>query len=38
VKGEWHIQLPNGVSVSFMGAAVDTDTLAAVLNTAVHLG
>ena len=38
VKGEWHIQLPNGVSVSFMGAVVDSDTLAAVLNTAAHLG
>ena len=38
VAGEWHIQLPNGVSVSFTGTAMDADALAAVLNTAARLG
>ena len=38
VDSEWHIQLPNGVSVSFTGTAVDADALTAVLNTAARLG
>ncbi len=33
VGGDWRIQLPNGVSVSFSGT-VDVRTLTAVLNTA----
>jgi len=33
---EWHIQLPNGVSVAFSGA-VDAGTLTTVLNTAAAL-
>jgi len=37
VGSEWHIQLPNGVSVSFSGL-VDTATLTTVLNTAATLG
>ena len=34
VDGEWHLQLPNGVLVTFTGAAVDADALATVLSTA----
>ena len=37
VGSEWCIQLPNGVSVAFSGA-VDTGSLATVLNTAAALG
>ncbi len=37
VGSEWHIQLPNGVSVAFSGA-VDAATLTTVLNTAANLG
>ena len=34
---EWHVQLPNGVTVSFSGA-VDAGSLSMVLNTVAHLG
>ena len=37
VGSEWRIQLPNGVSVTFVGP-VDTGTLTTVLNTAATLG
>ena len=37
VGSEWQIQLPNGVSVAFIGA-VDAGTLTTVLNTAATLG
>ena len=37
VGSEWHIQLPNGISVAFSGA-VDAGCLAMVLNTAAALG
>jgi hypothetical protein len=37
VGSEWHIQLPNGVSVIFSGA-VDAATLTTVLNSAATLG
>ena len=37
VDGEWHIQLPNGISVTFTGA-VDAGVLGTVLNTAADLG
>ncbi len=37
VGSEWHIQLPNGVSVDFSGT-VDSGTLSTVLNTAAGLG
>jgi hypothetical protein len=33
---EWHIQLPNGVSIAFSGA-VDAGTLTTVLNSAASL-
>ena len=33
---EWHIRLPNGVSVDFSGT-VDAGSLSTVLNTAAHL-
>jgi len=36
VDSEWRIQLPNGVSVAFVGP-VDTGTLTTVLNTAASL-
>ena len=38
VGGEWHIQLPNGVLVTFTGSAVDAEALTTVLNTASTLG
>ena len=38
VGGEWHIQLPNGLSVTFSGADVDADTLTTVLSAAAALG
>ncbi len=34
--GEWHIQLPNGVSIAFSGA-VDAGTLTTVLNSAARV-
>ena len=37
VGSEWRIQLPNGVSVAFVGT-VDAGTLTTVLNTAATLG
>ncbi len=37
VGSEWHIQLPNGVSVTFSGP-VDAGSLATVLNTVAALG
>ena len=36
VGSEWHIQLPNGVSIAFSGA-VDAGTLATVLNSAASV-
>jgi len=36
-SSEWHIQLPNGVSVAFAGS-VDTRTLTTVLSTVAALG
>jgi len=37
VGSEWHIRLPNGVSVDFSGP-VDAGTLSTVLNTVASLG
>jgi hypothetical protein len=37
VGSEWHIQLPNGVSVAFAGP-VDAGALSTVLNTVATLG
>jgi len=37
VGGEWHIQLPNGLSVTFTGSAVDADALSTVLSAAATL-
>ena len=35
--GDWQIQLPNGISVTFTGAAVDPDALTRVLNAALSV-
>ena len=37
VVGEWHTQLPNGLSVTFTGSAVDADALSTVLSAAATL-
>ena len=36
--GQWQIQLPNGLSVTFTGSAVDADALSTVLGAAAALG
>ena len=36
LSSEWHIQLPNGVSIAFSGA-VDAGTLTTVLNSAARV-
>jgi hypothetical protein len=38
VGGEWHIQFPNGLSVTFTGSAVDADALSSILSAAAALG